>query len=1182
MSSQSKMGAPTPLKNLLDTLDGPHNVSGRNCDKSNSTLCCICLEDVDEEEAALLNTWCPSSKMHEGPANTHMECFMAMISNRIMSAFPGSCPSILCPCLHSGSEGQRDHVIPYACWAPHASADLKTQYRHLCENLLLFLCSNCHCQKTCLLRHTSTDHPVLHTEEYQTFIHYKLSLESFYNFVMRNRPPAEDMAGGGEVNDEAWNYFFPILQAIEDPALRANLHLRFYRSFPSFRTSCCRMSACFSCKSAAHVGKTCQVNLGGNCDNDIIECPRCGIALTKGDGCDAVVCVCRANLSWSLEKKNKALIGSFTNLYPQNTSDHCACIVYDSWALKSGPSSASSSSTAPSGPSPTVKHASAEAYRRRYHSDVNTRLIRLWVSKHGYDGDKVNVDVDKVNGKVKDYPSATSRTLSLAMAERLLPSLASAKQLVNTCRPHPCPLDGQLKSQEQHLPPFARACGMSIGFVKKETANPPTLWALYNPKDTQCLYLNELWGKHVHTQFDSFFPREEDKADAVIRLFSVIAHKWLLLPETSPFGEAIMVGARRWYSDPSNRQKIDIALYKCNTRLVQQFLFRYGSARVSPCFGVVPGLSAQDTTTKQQQSLLDSGGQLIRTIIERLWFSNRGRSDNVGRSARAFMHMKYIDEKADAFEKRALELLKRFNSDEDKERVLEDAALAITSSCEFRSVLTDYAHVVDERPSDPRIAASHLGSCTPSSPKAAPAPPRPRYMPTALVSTTSIHQGAAQLNDTYQLRYEANTLNNHGVTGALLRRGAAALRRTSRERSSNSRDITLHRYPSSPDLIVGNLDSLSSHNDDNDSRSPSPEVERRVSTDVPQDPLQLTWSDLWDATWWAVRFRSRASVRHFKSTHGANACGVAARLLSDSSLLRDERAVALDFSRTYHKEMDEWYRHDAESKDPLIDAQRGCRCVPRHKSRNRSGRSGRSCTSFTWIRARNAPQLTPKQVDRALQQQEEEELATNPYYLGCYGTTACQRSLFSWIRLYSGRRTSSDLSCDTNDEASHEVEAVTASALTSPSRFVHCVLEPTGGERSRLTPEFPLPPGMPPSPRAQLTRPQPPPRRFIPPPPPRLGSHIQALIQQIGARRRIHEEEHEDPLAHFNADTASVPSSTTEPEAARLYRNHIQERNSRIYTSQPNSRNALLEEIRSARHVPRALPRTRTTRTGSR
>ena len=157
------------------------------------------------------------------------------------------------------------------------------------------------------------------------------------------------------------------------------------------------------------------------------------------------------------------------------------------------------------------------------------------------------------------------------------------------------------------------------------------------------------------------------------------------------------------------------------------------------------------------------------------------------------MHKKYIDEKADAFEKRALELLKRLNSDEDKERVLEDAALAITVVTNFARCLP-IMHVVDERPSDPRIAASHLGSCTSSSLKIRPAPPRPRYMPTALVSTTSIHQGAAQLNDTYHLRYEANTRNNHGVTGALLRRGAAALRRTYRERSFNSRDITLHRY----------------------------------------------------------------------------------------------------------------------------------------------------------------------------------------------------------------------------------------------------------------------------------------------------------------------------------------------------------------------------------------------------
>ena len=41
----------------------------------------------------------------------------------------------------------------------------------------------------------------------------------------------------------------------------------------------------------------------------------------------------------------------------------------------------------------------------------------------------------------------------------------------------------------------------------------------------------------------------------------------------------------------------------------------------------------------------------------------------------------------------------------------------------------------------------------------------------------------------------------------------------------------------------------------------------------------------------------------------------------------------------------------------------------------------------------SAPPLTPEQTARALQQEEEYELANNSHYLGCYGTTACRRAV---------------------------------------------------------------------------------------------------------------------------------------------------------------------------------------------
>ena len=536
--------APTPLINDLDELDEPC-CSG--CEPP--ILCGICLDDVPSQEEALLNAWCPASESHEGPASSvHTECFMAMISSKLMSAFPGSLPFILCPCIHQGDHGKRDHVIPYACWAPYASKEVENMYKKRCEDLLLFLCGNCHCQKTVLEKHIDTmDHPVLHTAEYRAFTLYQLPLESFYAFVMRGRSLPEDVAGGGEVDHEAWNHFFPHLQVIADPALRANLQLRFYRDHPTFRTRCCKSKSCFSCKSVSHVGKTCQANLGCNCDNDIIECPKCGISLTKGDGCDSVVCVCRNNISWTFEKQEKKLINAFNKAYPENTTYNCARVLHDDWASKRR-----KPALAPLEP-PTVKTELADAYRRRYTNDVNARLLVLWEANYGYQDNMSKGAVDQGNGKeamgTATTITATTATLSIRLAQRLVPCLESAKQLMRSESPLPYPLLESTKHRMQLLPPFARGLGMSVRYNKEETSNPPALWAHRHKKHTTRMYINVVWAEHVHTLFDAFYPLDEDKAYAAIRICSPTVNGLLGLPKgttSSPYGKDVDAAAQRW------------------------------------------------------------------------------------------------------------------------------------------------------------------------------------------------------------------------------------------------------------------------------------------------------------------------------------------------------------------------------------------------------------------------------------------------------------------------------------------------------------------------------------------------------------------------------------------------------------------------------------------------------------
>ena len=1073
--------APTPgNSDLSDTHEYDCGCDGHD----SIPLCGVCLNGVSQEEEALLNTWCSSSNLHEAPATSvHTECFMAMLSSRIESAFPGSCSSISCPCVHIGAEGKRDHDIPYVCWVRYAPEELEKRYQILCEDLLPFLCGNCHCQRTCLVRYIATDHPVLHTQEYTAFIMYQLPLEAFYSFVMRDKSPPEDMAGGGHVNDAAWNYIFPILQVVEDPALRANLQLRHYRDYPTFRTSCCKTPSCFSCKSASHVGSTCQANLGGNCDNDIIYCPKCGIALTKGDGCDAVVCVCRANLSWGHEKKERALVNLFTKAYPENTTYKCAEVIYQAWASRGN-----NSSVALSVPLLSWKSGS-DAYRRRYHNDVNAHLLRLWESLHGYHHphDCEKVAMNQGNGKAQDAipalpTSATTSTLSLRIAQRLVPSVESAKQLVRSTSPLPYPMTGQSKLHVQRLPPFAFAA--SVRYTK-DSADPPALWAHRHKEDTTRMYINAIWTEHVHTSFDTFYPRDEDKADAAVRMCSGFdRQRQHSSSRDSPFGDAVMASARRWYDDPSNRQNIHLALCKLNARAVEQFLYWHGSARVVSRHSDLSAVSVTSTAATQIPTSLEYSRHLL-DIMEKLWFSNSDWRGATAQSVKGFMRREYIDGHADAFEERACTLLKRLEEKEEEEEEEEEegAALAIISSGAFRSLLTSHAHVVDDHPSNPLLAISHQSGRV-STPAGAPPAPPPRYMATALVSASSLRQAATQLRDTRAIQNRRGGTNNR-VTAALLRTGAAALRPVPQGHRIDVHGTTEINRSSMVTPSGESSGCLPCHS--GEKAVPATclsgvEHEQQAYNNPVYDPLQLTWHDLWNATWWAIRYRSRASVRQFKDTHGESACSVAALLLADEGTpSTDDRAIAIDFARTYHKEMQEWYAYDAQASDSLIDALRGCRCVPRHLARHHPKRRRGVCPTYTWVRGQRTPLYGSEQMTNALQQQEEDELAHNPHYLGCYGTTACQMSLFRWLRHHRDHsKTSTDMTVDGEacgsavhrtpeacGSAIHRTPESTAAALSPPSRFVHSIREPTVGESretgshlSRLAPEFPLPPGV--------------------------------------------------------------------------------------------------------------------------
>lgn len=101
--------------------------------------CGICLES---HPAADDVNMC-SDKSHDGMCRG---CAVSYLSNKIDSAFLGSCPTMLCPCLHT--DGKRRRILDYKQWrALVPEKDLK-EHGLLADSILAFLCGGCHSLKS--------------------------------------------------------------------------------------------------------------------------------------------------------------------------------------------------------------------------------------------------------------------------------------------------------------------------------------------------------------------------------------------------------------------------------------------------------------------------------------------------------------------------------------------------------------------------------------------------------------------------------------------------------------------------------------------------------------------------------------------------------------------------------------------------------------------------------------------------------------------------------------------------------------------------------------------------------------------------------------------------------------------------------------------------------------------------
>jgi len=288
--------------------------------------CVLCLDDVDVNNPDVYVDACPDDS-HPG---FHKECLLQYIDSKVKMGFPGSCPSMLCPCLHSGNSKR---VLRYSVWKPLDKRNSQC-YHENANTLLGILCSSC--DVPCNLS-ISYDHDAAVQYEkmkrpdiYDSFAddllkyeHGVLTASEFYSTLLNQHFP-EFKSG---IDSEVWKSFKFILQILEDPERRVNLHLCHLKYFPRIWTPCCNQNHCFRCRTKGfHTGVTCEQNIM-TMDMSIVSCPACGVFLTKGDGCNSVVCVCGNKFKWNEEKLHANKLFEFQSRFPADTSLQCAQIL---------------------------------------------------------------------------------------------------------------------------------------------------------------------------------------------------------------------------------------------------------------------------------------------------------------------------------------------------------------------------------------------------------------------------------------------------------------------------------------------------------------------------------------------------------------------------------------------------------------------------------------------------------------------------------------------------------------------------------------------------------------------------------------------------------------------------------------------------------------------------------------
>lgn len=272
------------------------------------TICQICKSDIiDVKSSYILGSGCnPTCK----------DCIVRYLNYTIHSAETGTCPVFYCACepifCKITKESKKHRIVDYSKLDIFPEIKLNI-YEKMASSLLTILCGTCHKQCSLLVKYNPED-SFLYTQNIKKFSQLEMSLDDFYNSLKKP-------VSGSLINN--------VLGNIANPERRANLQLRYYRDNTIIETTCCSAIHCFKCKkTGSHFGELCS-NVIDSLNNDITICPNCTVQLVKSEGCNTVICPCGHKFDWAKELEISKRIVEFFELFPKNTNDKCAQILFD-------------------------------------------------------------------------------------------------------------------------------------------------------------------------------------------------------------------------------------------------------------------------------------------------------------------------------------------------------------------------------------------------------------------------------------------------------------------------------------------------------------------------------------------------------------------------------------------------------------------------------------------------------------------------------------------------------------------------------------------------------------------------------------------------------------------------------------------------------------------------------------